>query len=136
MTVAEYSALPEDSDHRYELEEGMLVMSPRPIPDHQYCLGELQFQLRGQLAEGLVSLAEVDIDLELVGPHDPGFVRVPDLVIVTREALERVRRGGGRVSLTACHLAGEFGYADAAAATGTFAADTPFSVHLDLDALV
>jgi hypothetical protein len=38
-------------------------------------------------------------------------------------------------SLLACHLAGEFGYADGAAATGTFATTTPFAVEIDLGAL-
>ena len=39
------------------------------------------------------------------------------------------------VSLLACHLAGEFGYADAGAVTGRFAAEEPFPVEIDLDAL-
>lgn len=39
------------------------------------------------------------------------------------------------VSLLACHLAGEFGYADGAAMTGTFTASEPFPVEIDLDAL-
>jgi Uma2 family endonuclease len=40
------------------------------------------------------------------------------------------------VSLLACHLAGEFGYADGGAVTGTFTASEPFSVEIDLDALL
>ncbi|MDN5913878.1 MAG: hypothetical protein L0I76_01955 [Pseudonocardia sp.] len=40
------------------------------------------------------------------------------------------------VSMLACHLAGEFGYADSGAVTGTFAATAPFAVTLDLDALL
>jgi Uma2 family endonuclease len=39
------------------------------------------------------------------------------------------------VSLLACHLAGEFGYADDDATTGTFRATEPFPVQIDLDAL-
>jgi hypothetical protein len=39
------------------------------------------------------------------------------------------------VSLLACHLAGEFGYADGAAVTGTFTATAPFPVEIDLDVL-
>ena len=31
MTLEEYDALPEDSSARYELQEGVLVMSPRPM---------------------------------------------------------------------------------------------------------
>jgi len=40
------------------------------------------------------------------------------------------------VSLLACHLAGEFGYADGGAATGTFSASDPFPVTIVLDALL
>jgi Uma2 family endonuclease len=39
------------------------------------------------------------------------------------------------ISLLACHLAGEFGYADDGGATHTFRASTPFPVQLDLDGL-
>ena len=40
------------------------------------------------------------------------------------------------VSLLACHLAGEFGYVDGAAATGTVTTTTtPFAVEIDLSAL-
>jgi Uma2 family endonuclease len=39
------------------------------------------------------------------------------------------------VSLLACHLAGEFGYADGGSVTGRFAATEPFPVDIDLDAL-
>jgi hypothetical protein len=39
------------------------------------------------------------------------------------------------ISLLACHLAGEFGYADGGAVTGTFSATEPFPAQIDLDAL-
>jgi Uma2 family endonuclease len=39
------------------------------------------------------------------------------------------------ISLLACHLAGEFGYADGGTVTGTFTATDPFPVEIDLDAL-
>jgi len=38
-------------------------------------------------------------------------------------------------SLLACHLAGEFGYADGGSVTGRFSADEPFPVEIDLGAL-
>jgi Uma2 family endonuclease len=40
-----------------------------------------------------------------------------------------------RPSLVACHLAGEFGYADASPTTGVFETDAPFPLSLDLDQL-
>jgi Uma2 family endonuclease len=39
------------------------------------------------------------------------------------------------VSLTACHLAGEFGYVDGGSVTGIFRATEPFPVDVDLDVL-
>jgi Uma2 family endonuclease len=40
------------------------------------------------------------------------------------------------ISLVACHQAGESGYRDAAAVTGTFTTDVPFPVKLDLTTLL
>lgn len=180
LTVAEFAALPEDSEARYELQEGHVVMSPRPRPKHQLCLGRLRSRLEEQLPDGLDVLPEVDVDLELVSPQRPGFVRAPDLVVVSRETLARVEDGNlipasevvlvveiispgthrtdtvikhgeyadagiphywvidieDGVSLTACHLAGEFGYLDATPLTGAVTLDEPFNVRLGLDTLL
>lgn len=95
LTVAEFAELPEAPDGRYELQEGRLVMSPSPVPEHQLCLQELQFQLRDQLPGHLRSVPEIDIDLGLVTPDRPGFARVPDLVVVGADALARRRHEGG-----------------------------------------
>ncbi|WP_219412374.1 Uma2 family endonuclease [Pseudonocardia nigra] len=181
MTVAEFVALPEtDHGRRYELQEGSIVMAPSPVPEHQLCQHALQLQLHDQVPPHLRIVPAVDIDLELAAPSAPGWVRIPDLAIVTLAGLERRRADGGllragevvlvveilspgsvrtdrlikhdeyadagiphywmiefeeRVSLTACHRAGEFGYADAAPVTGTFTAEEPFPVRLELDRL-
>jgi Putative restriction endonuclease len=96
LTVAEYAALPEDTDGlRHELQEGILVMTPRPIPDHQLCLSRISRRLEDQLPDDLEVLPEVDIDLRLVPPDEPATVRIPDLVVVSKAAVERVRRERG-----------------------------------------
>jgi Uma2 family endonuclease len=180
LTVAEFAAFHEANEGRFELQEGNVVVFPSPAPEHQLCLQELLHQLRPQIPDHLITVPEVDIDLALVSEHRPGFVRIPDLVVVTREGLKRRRAEGGllraaevvlaveivsdgshrtdhtikhgeyadagvahywilelddRPSLTACHLAGEFGYIDAVPVSGTFTADAPFPVRLDLDRL-
>ncbi|HYH31623.1 MAG TPA: Uma2 family endonuclease [Pseudonocardia sp.] len=180
MTAAEFAALPEDAEARFELQEGALVMPPRPVPVHQDCLFELGSQLRPQVPAHLKMLLDVDVDLQLVPPGQPGTVRAPDLVVVTRASFDRVRAEGGLLraadvvlaveilstgsrrtdgvvkrgeyadaaighywmvdllggpSLTACHLAGEFGYADAGPVTGTFASEVPFPVRIELTPL-
>lgn len=181
LTVAEFAALPEATDGRCELQEGRIVRSPSPVPEHQLCRHALQVQLDAQVPDGLRLVPAVDIDLQLVPPASPGFVRIPDLVVVTRAGLERRRRDGGllraedvalaveiisagsqrtdrviehgeyadtgiahywildidgRPALTACHRAGEFGYADAPPVTGVFTTDEPFPARLDLDRLL
>jgi len=82
LTAAEYAGLPEDSDHDYELQDGQVIMSAKPIPDHQNAVGELYVQLRPQIPQNLKVLLDVDLDMELAPPTQPGTVRVPDLAVV------------------------------------------------------
>lgn len=95
LTVAEFAALPEATDGRYELQEGRLVMSPSPVPRHQRFQHRLQLRLDPQLPPGLCLLPAIDIDLGLAGPEEPGFVRIPDLAVVSEAEYERVDRDGG-----------------------------------------
>ena len=108
LTVAEYAALPEDVDGaRYELVEGNLVMSPRPMAVHQRCIHCCCTSFEDQAPGPLVGVAEVDVDLGLVPPARPGFVRVPDLVVVPRVALDRQRQHGGLLHASESPLAVE-----------------------------
>jgi Uma2 family endonuclease len=72
-TVAEFAALPEDNTARYELQEGVIVVSPRPARHHMDVLFELAVQLRAQLPATLRARIKIDVDLEL----DPPVVRGP-----------------------------------------------------------
>lgn len=181
LTVEEYAALGETDSGFTELVEGRVVMSPSPVADHNVVVFELGGQLAPQLPSHLRVLPETDVNLDLAPPGKPGFSRRPDLLIVERAGIARVRRDktmlraeevavvieivspGSRrtdyrvkhdeyadagiphswiidtsepVSLVACHQAGEFGYMDASAVTGTFTTDVPFPVKIDLDALL
>jgi Uma2 family endonuclease len=183
LTVADYLALPE-TDERFELQGGSLVMSPSPKPRHQDAMFWLVERLRPQLPQHLRITGAVDVDLALAPKDAPGFVRAPDVVVATADGTERVQRESGilratdvvlaveilspgsaridrtlkraeyadagiphywvvdlgepgdRPQLTAHHLAGEFGYADAGPVSGTFTATEPFPVRVDLDVLV
>lgn len=95
LTVAEYAELGEDDQARWELQEGNLVMSPSPTPDHMLALSELCGQLKAQLPGGVVVVPDVDIDLQLDRADKPGTSRRPDLVVVERSAMRRVRTEGG-----------------------------------------
>jgi Uma2 family endonuclease len=181
LTVAEYLEIGEIEPGYSELVEGRLLMSPSPVPDHNYALFEMAVRLRTQLPPGLEVIQDMDVDLQLAPPDAPGTVRRPDLIVVPRDARLRVRREGGVIrasevlvivevlspgskrtdhvlkrseyadagiphywivdidppaSLLACHLAGEFGYADGGAVTGTFSTSAPFPVEIGLDALL
>lgn len=90
LTVAQYLALPEDSDVRFELQEGNLVVSPSPTPRHQKFGARLFAALEQQAPSTLVPAPDVDVDLEIVPPTRPGFVRAPDVVVTTAAAAARV----------------------------------------------
>ncbi|MDQ2790238.1 MAG: Uma2 family endonuclease [Pseudonocardiales bacterium] len=97
LTVAEYAELGETESGYTELLEGRLLMSPSPVPDHNFAAAELLVQLRPQLPDHLEVILDVDVDLQLVEPDQPGFSRRPDLMIVAQGARQRVRHEGGMI---------------------------------------
>lgn len=78
MTLAEWTALPEDNDYRYELQEGITLVSPRPGPLHQQAAYRLARQLDEQLPAGWDFLLDIEV---VVRAEHPPIVRVPDLVV-------------------------------------------------------
>ena len=53
LTLAEWAALPEDNSAHYELQEGVLVASPRPAEPHQDAMFLLAMQVHPQLPPGV-----------------------------------------------------------------------------------
>lgn len=100
LTVEAYAALGEDDRYRSELQEGNLVMSPSPAPEHMIVMRKLLVQLDGQLPPELEVIPDIDVDLELAPRGKPGFVRRPDLVVVHQAAVDRVHRHGGILRAT------------------------------------
>jgi Uma2 family endonuclease len=180
LTVAEYAALGEDEHGRTELMEGNLVMSPSPSFADNLALQALLMQLHAQLPDELLVSHDLDVDLQLVPPDQPGTSRRPDVLIFERAAKQRVRAEGGvlrasevllavevvspgsrridnivkraeyqdagiphywivdieaPVSLVACRRTAS-GYRDEPAVAGTYEADEPFPLRIDLDALL
>lgn len=85
MTADEYLALPPDGE-RYELVEGVVVMSPSPILRHQAVSGEIFGQLHAYLRTNPIGFAFFEVDVRLgrgVGGRD--LVFRPDLVFVRRD---------------------------------------------------
>ncbi len=95
LTIADFLALPADEQHRWELLEGSLLMSPSPRPMHMAAVARLDRQLAAQLPGDLESIPDVDVNLELSPPDQPGTVRRPDLVVIRRDALARTEDTGG-----------------------------------------
>lgn len=95
FTVAEYVALGEIESGYAELQEGHLLMSPSPAVDHNIASGELLLQLAPHLPPDFRLVQDIDVNLELAEPEQPGFVRRPDLVVVRRDAVRRVKGGKG-----------------------------------------
>jgi Uma2 family endonuclease len=79
LALAEWEALPEDTAHRYELVEGILLVAPRPAPMHRRALVRLTTELDRQLPDDLTALADVEV---LIDGGFPPTVRAPDVVVV------------------------------------------------------
>jgi Uma2 family endonuclease len=176
LTLEEFDALPEDNSRRYELQEGVLIVTPRARPPlHQKVAYRLMASLDGQLPAGWDMLADVEV---VTQAGFPARVRVPDVIVTSVEAVEvnpprltadqvliavEIVSPGSRdtdtlvkpveyaragiphywlidldppVSLAAYHLAGDFGYQEAPAVTGTFRTTEPFPLNIDLLELI
>jgi Uma2 family endonuclease len=82
LSLEEWDARPEDTGRHYELVEGNLLVSPRPVSDHQLALFELGYQLRSQIPAGLKAVPEIEVSLFDTWPPT---IRVPDLIVVPTE---------------------------------------------------
>jgi Uma2 family endonuclease len=79
LSLEDWAALPEDTTHRYEVAEGVLQVSPRPVSNHQRAVLKLGSQLERQVPGELEVLPEVEV---VLFEDFPTTVRVPDLVVV------------------------------------------------------
>jgi Uma2 family endonuclease len=75
ITVAELDRMPSDG-HRYELVDGVLVVSPRPTTVHQFVAMRLAVALDKACPEGLSVLAEPAVQLDPLTELDPDLVVV------------------------------------------------------------
>jgi Uma2 family endonuclease len=87
MTLEEFFALPGSDSARYELQEGALVVAPRPRPLHQDAMFRLGMRIHRFLPSDLTMLLDVDV---VVQTADPATVRAPD-VVVTRASSDQER---------------------------------------------
>jgi Uma2 family endonuclease len=76
FTVAELDRMPDDG-HRYELLDGVLVVSPRPTTVHQFVSTRLVTMLDQACPEDLCVIAEPAVQLDPRTEFDPDLVVVP-----------------------------------------------------------
>ncbi|OZF44640.1 Uma2 family endonuclease [Rhodococcus sp. 14-1411-2a] len=84
LSVEQWRALGEDDFHA-EIQEGVLIASPRPSKAHARILFRLCAQLDDQLQGGLEALPEVEVVVDSV---TPATVRVPDVVVCALDSPE------------------------------------------------
>jgi Uma2 family endonuclease len=95
LTVEQYLALGDDDSLRWtELQEGNLVMSPRPRLRHMRTIKQLSAALDRQVPALLELVIEVDVDLQLAPSDQGGTVRNPDMVVARAAEAERAAREG------------------------------------------
>ena len=107
LTVAEYLELGETPSGYSELTEGRVLITPSAAFDHNYCADELRDQIKGQLPPHLLCVRDLDVDLGLAPPDQPGYCRRPDVLVVKRSARDRIRREGGILRALDVVVAGE-----------------------------
>ncbi|MET9329368.1 Uma2 family endonuclease [Tsukamurella sp. NPDC003166] len=78
MSLDDWRALGEDPSQRYEVQEGVLIVSPRPRQRHQNVMLALGSRLLQQRPAGVRVTPEPDV---IIDPRTPATVRIPDLVI-------------------------------------------------------
>jgi Uma2 family endonuclease len=79
LSLAEWDRLPEDRSHRFELAEGILLVSPRPALLHQLVTQQLGAELNRQLPTELTAVPDFEV---VVAAAFPPTVRAPDVVVV------------------------------------------------------
>ena len=87
LTLPEFDELPEDNSRRYELQEGVLQVTPKAAGFHQFVLTRLSSVLDRVLPEGWAAVSEPEV---VISKTYPPTVRIPDVIVVSLDrVLER-----------------------------------------------
>ena len=95
LTVAEYLEIGEVEPGYTELAEGRLLLSPSGVWRHGRAAARLWQVFEARLPSHLATTIDIDVNLQLAPAEAPGTVRRPDVVVVRREAVDRIDREGG-----------------------------------------
>jgi Uma2 family endonuclease len=80
LTVADLDLLPDDG-RKYELDDGVLVVSPAPALNHQFVLGRLTISLSAACGDKFLVLPGPGVEMSKYQ------YRIPDLVVVRVDAV-------------------------------------------------
>jgi len=83
ITVEDMENMPDD-EFRYELDDGILIVSPAPSTLHQLAVARLTVMLTAACPSGLVTLPGVGVNISRF-QH-----RVPDVAVVRADSLDTV----------------------------------------------
>lgn len=96
LTADEYFELPNDGN-RYELNSGVVVMSPSPAPRHQFVAKTVLRQLDNYVETNRLGLVLYETDVQLdVAADQRGLVYRPEIIFI---AAERALRISGHINL-------------------------------------
>src|ERR1035441_5249471 len=84
FTVADLDRMPDDG-RRYELVDGVLLVSPRPVMAHQWVAASLRDQLQRACPDDLVAVLEPAMQVAADTEFDPDIVVVRDDVLRSEE---------------------------------------------------
>ncbi|WP_343601379.1 Uma2 family endonuclease [Mycobacterium sp.] len=93
LSLEDWEALPEDNGAHVELQEGVLIVTPRPLRPHARAVFRIAKQLDDQLPADLEAI--IDFEVCVDAAHPP-TVRIPD-VVITRKAGPEQRLNGSDV---------------------------------------
>lgn len=98
LSLTEWDELGEDNSHHYELADGVLRVSPRPPPRHQFAGVVLATLLNEQLPDRWAAFTDIEITTI---DGKPPTVRVPDVAVAPSSLLtdERVRVSARELAL-------------------------------------
>jgi Uma2 family endonuclease len=86
LTLEDWDALPEDNSAHFELQEGVLIVTPRPLRPHARAVFRIAKQLDDQLPDDVEAIIEFEV---CVDAADPPTVRIPDVVVTPKVGSER-----------------------------------------------
>src|SRR5947208_3716017 len=85
LTLEEFNEFPEDNSRRYELQEGILHVSPKGASLHQRVVREVANQVTDQLPDDWEAVPDVEVVLR----HKwPPTLRIPDVVVTRTEVID------------------------------------------------